>query len=327
MRWFFAAAFAFSVSCVHAPLAVSVSSTPAGEVASMVDVPRPSVAMANQIVGAGRSHREAATALADALLSPQYFGLRYDENALGTASETLASGAGNCLSLAAAYVGLARSVGLRAVFIDASLRVNETEIANHGLVVNRGHITAAVATEIGMLGLDVARQGDVSSYRVMTDTEALAHLYMNRGYAFLGGEVSRNAWVLAKHAFGRAVLIAPNLASAWNNWGLALVHLKEPARAVAAYQQAIKLDPNNVTSRNNLGALYLYLDDVRLALETLELAAHMDSSRAHLQFNLARARERSGDRLGAAVALKRAIQLRGTYPSAERILAEIAPQI
>jgi Flp pilus assembly protein TadD len=60
------------------------------------------------------------------------------------------------------------------------------------------------------------------------------------------------------------------------------------------------------------------------ALEALETAARLDPSGPHIQYNLALARMRRGDREGAVRALQRAIDLRGGYPEAQAELDRLA---
>ena len=80
----------------------------AAEVVVPFEVEAPEVARARDLIrSAGAEHR--VDALVDALRDPEGFGLRYEWATSGTATQTLARGAGNCLSLSSTIVGLARA--------------------------------------------------------------------------------------------------------------------------------------------------------------------------------------------------------------------------
>jgi hypothetical protein len=124
-----------------------------------------------------------AEALKNALFNPRYFGIQYTVAASTPAFETLARQKGNCLAIAAAYVGLARAVGLRAFYLDVSDSVHEVEDEDQ-IITRSGHVTAAVDTETGMSALDFGgRLWPYAQYRTMDDLEATAHFHNNRGYS------------------------------------------------------------------------------------------------------------------------------------------------
>ncbi|HTN53683.1 MAG TPA: tetratricopeptide repeat protein, partial [Anaeromyxobacter sp.] len=55
----------------------------------------------------------------------------------------------------------------------------------------------------------------------------------------------------------------------------------------------------------------------------LEAAARLDPEGAHIQYTLAVARLRKGDRDGAVRALRRALELNQGYPSARELLDQL----
>jgi Flp pilus assembly protein TadD len=91
------------------------------------------------------------------------------------------------------------------------------------------------------------------------------------------------------------------------------------------YLRAIELDASMAAPHANLGALHLQAGDLESALRELAAAGSLDPTGAHIQYNLAVARLRNGDRAGAIEALRRTLSLRGSYPGAQALLDRLAP--
>ncbi len=301
---------------------------PPGEIVVPFEITAEQAARARELVKDAQTESDRVRLLVAAFFDPAGFGLRYAWGVTASAEETFRISEGNCLSLASAFVGLARAVGLSAHYMDASVRVHETRHGGDGITVNAGHVTAVIRSGGTNVALDFARLGPIRWYRVIDDVEALAHFYNNRGFDLVEQARDRGAdaaWAEALHSFGLAVQVAPGFAPAWNNLGIAAAHLGHGEEAMRHYRAAVASDPTLAAPRNNLGALLLRRGDLRAALEELEAAARLDPKGPHIQLNLAMARLGNRDREGAARALQRAIDLRGSYPEAEALLAEVAP--
>jgi tetratricopeptide (TPR) repeat protein len=264
--------------------------------------------------------------LAAAVFDPRALGLRYAAGAPGTAEETLARGGGDCLALASVFIGMARAVGLDASYIDASIRVHETQYLGEEIAVNLGHVTAAVRVGDERIGLDFARAGRIVWYRLIDDAEAVAHFYNNRGYAILDRAEAEGRpadWAAAAHQFQLALQVKPGFARAWNNLGLADAHLGRRERAMDDYREAIAHDGELAAPHANLGSLQLEAGDLGNARAHLEVAARLEPGAAHVQYALALVRLRSGDRPGAVRALERAVSLREGWRSAQLLLDQL----
>ena len=74
---------------------------------------------------------------------------------------------------------------------------------------------------------------------------------------------------------------------------------------------------------NNLGSLYLQTGELPRALSSFETAQTLEPDASHIHYNLAIARLRLGDRLGAIQALRQAIDLRRGYARARLLLDEL----
>jgi tetratricopeptide (TPR) repeat protein len=317
---------AYTPGELRAEVARRAPAIPAAEVVAPFEIDEAHAARAREIVARARTDLGKTRALVAALFDPQVFHLRYSSAVTTDAEETLRSGRGNCLALASAFVGLARAAGLQAFYIDASTRVHETRYQGD-ITVNSGHVTAMVRAEGEQIGLDFGQMGPFRWYRVLDDLEALANYYNNRGFEILEsaeGGPGRADWSRASHEFWLSVQVMPRFARAWNNLGIAAVHLGRAEEAIENYRTAIAADPTLAAARNNLGSLFLEEGRLAEAIASLEAAARLDPDGPHIQYNLALARVRSGDRDGAARALQRALQLRSEYPEAQAMLDRLA---
>ncbi len=284
------------------------------------------VERARQIVQPARSVEERVRLLAEALAEGGSLGVRYAADATTSAEEALRTSVGNCVALASLFIGLARSVGLTAHYIDASTRVHETRYGDDGMTVNAGHITAVVENGADVIGLDFERLGRIRWYRTIDDVEALAHIYNNRGFDLIEDARERSLpvdWAAAARQFLIATQVVPDFARAWNNLGIASAHLGRVQEAIQDYRTAIAKDPKLAAPYNNLGSLYLSTGNAGEALEALTAAAALEPTGPHIQYNLALARLRQGNREGAIEAARRAVELRGRYPDAQTLLERL----
>jgi Flp pilus assembly protein TadD len=301
---------------------------PTSELVVPYELPPAVLARAQRLVAGAAGDSERVERLVKAMFDPEIFGLRFDSTATTSGAEALATRRGNCVALASVFIGLARTVGLDARYIDASSRVHETRYDADGTVVNLGHVTAVVLTGREQLGLDFARSGPLRWNRPLDDLEALAHFYNNRGFDLVELAQERGEpadWSGAARQFRLATAVRPTFARAWNNLGIAAAHLGQPGEAAAHYREAMRLDPDFPAPRANLGSLQLQQGDVPGALAALETAADLEPRGAHIQYLLGVARLRSGDREGAIKALRRTLSLRGGYPGAQALLEQLAP--
>ncbi|HET6438686.1 MAG TPA: tetratricopeptide repeat protein [Anaeromyxobacter sp.] len=296
---------------------------PPGEVVVPFEITAEHVARARELTQGTTDPAEKVRILVDAMFSRRVFGLRYLVGVPGTAEEAFRHGGGDCLALSSVFIGLARSVGLDADYMDASFRVVETEYLGDQTTVKVGHITAFVSTPTGRLGLDFARMGRVDWYEPIDDVEAVAHFHNNLGYLLLegGGEGGTPAdWEAASHQFELATRVKPEFARAWNNLGVARARLGHRPEARTAYRRAMELDPLFSSPRLNLGAMLLDEGEAERALDVLETAARLDPKAPHVQYELGMARLKTGDRDGAVQALEKAVSLHGGWPAAQAVL-------
>jgi len=108
---------------------------------------------------------------------------------------------------------------------------------------------------LARLGLAAAyqRAGQVAEARAWLEPALKRHPDWPEGHVTLAnlhldlGDLDA-AWV----AFGRALEIAPGLASAHNGMGVALARAGDPQTAIVHFEHALRLDPGFVQARRNL---------------------------------------------------------------------------
>lgn len=160
---------------------------PAAEVVVPYEVSAEHARRARGLTAFAPDGSEKVKVLVEAMFSPQGFALHYRQGVPGTAEEALRNGGGDCLALASVFVGLARAAGLEAAYMDASFRMQETEVLSEQTTVKVGHITAFVRLGNDRIGLDFARLGRIYWYQPIEDLEAVAHYHNNLGYVLLAG--------------------------------------------------------------------------------------------------------------------------------------------
>ncbi|HOX44564.1 MAG TPA: tetratricopeptide repeat protein [Myxococcota bacterium] len=272
---------------------------------------------------------------------------RYDRDGTRTAREVMATGQGNCLSYANLFVAMARAVGLEAFFLDAS-QARPERGKSGSLLVEYGHVLVGVrlGPEVQAVEFD-GRTRDHRRLRPLTDAQAIADFYNNRGYERswsqpeLGGLGSEAAIA----DFRLATRIAPDFARAWNNLGVALSRSNRLAEADEAYRRAARREPTFAPPHANLGHSLTRQARLPEAIRAFARAVELDPGHPHYRLFLSRALSRSGrleealaqaeqaaaldpawflPRLEAALLLERLGHLEAAQSAAGKVL-ELAP--
>ncbi len=213
---------------------------------------------------------------------------RYDRDGTLTARQVMASGRGNCLSYANLFVAMARSVGLKAHYLDASAQVDAFGKSG-SVLVQWGHVLVGVQIGPEWIAVDFdGRAGRPHRYRVISDLEAIADFYNNLGSELAwtrrgeGGFASEGSL----HAFSVATRVSPGFARAWNNLGVALARAGRPREAVRAYRRAVRLQPGFAAPYANLGQLHLRSGEQAAAARAWRRAVHLAPTNAHYRYHL-----------------------------------------
>jgi tetratricopeptide (TPR) repeat protein len=243
------------------------------------EVDEAAIARARAIVDAVADGNDRFEALVSSLSDPDGFGLRYQWAISGTAAQTLARGAGNCLALSSTLIGLARGVGMRATYLEVIVQDPQWRMEGD-LTVQADHVAAVIGSGQQRLFVDFSgRLARARRIRAIDDFEALAHFYNNRGYEMLHrAEVQglRVPWEMVARDFELATRIHPAHARAWNNLGVARARLGDDAGARRAYEKALALEKDIQSAHLNLVALFLRAGDLQRAAWHLDRARHLD---------------------------------------------------
>jgi len=92
-----------------------------------------------------------------------------------------------------------------------------------------------------------------------------------------------------------AIQLAPALAAAHYNRGLALQQLGRLDEAVGSYAESVRLEPGNAAAHNNLGVTYYRLDRTPEAVAAYRRALELDPAFYAVRRNLAVAHEKARD--------------------------------
>lgn len=233
--------------------------------------------LARDVTRGAPSDDEKVRAIVDSITSLAGFSISYDWLSNKTAKEVFREGKGNCLAYTNLFVGMARAVGLEAVYADVKFTERVTREAE--IIVKSTHITAVVTLGGGPTLIDFTKTPErkYTAYKAIDDLEAIANFYNNQG--FLYGYFTESESVgfdpLEKEMemYRLALEILPNFVKARNNLGVALRRRGRIDEAIEQYKLAIQEDPKYVEAHSNLGTAYLRQGRTEEALEEYRLAA------------------------------------------------------
>jgi Flp pilus assembly protein TadD len=210
-------------------------------------------AFIHQRVAPGLRPAQRLSALIDAVFAeaPEGLGIEYGHLETRTAADTFAHRSGNCISFTNLLVAMARELGLAAYYAEVD-QVLARDMRGEVLINNK-HMIVELEIENAVVHVDlVPDAGEYHAVRRISDRRAAAHYFNNLGVERLveeGGEASLPR-------FHRALELAPDLAAAWVNLGVALRRLERFPQAETAYRQAIDIDPSELAALSNLAFLY-----------------------------------------------------------------------
>jgi len=205
--------------------------------------------------------------LLESLRKSEELAFEYQAGYTGTAEEAFTSGKYNCLSFSMLFVGLARALGLPAYFLH--VKQAEAYEKQGDLVILARHITAGYGfvKDRAILEFDVGAEINYLLAEPLTDLEALALYYSNRGTEFLrAGEGQK-----ARQMLEIAIRLGPKIVQSWVNLGVVHRRLGQIQEAEEAYLKALEVEPGNMTAYENLATLLRLKGERDAAGQMLEL--------------------------------------------------------
>ncbi|MEH8019470.1 tetratricopeptide repeat protein [Rheinheimera muenzenbergensis] len=210
--------------------------------------------------------------------------LIYDNSATKTASETLAIGKANCLSLSILAYSMANEVGLKTVFQDVAIPEYWTSEQNTTWL--NGHVNLRIVQNtlpenhsgVILFGRDIVVDFDPTILKQRFSTTQLnkqrvtAMFYNNKAAEQLNSSEDAQAY----QYYLAAIDIDPTFAVTWANLGVLYRKYGLDQYAEQAYQHSLKLDPTSLNTMSNLAYLYHRSDRQH---EAEQLMQHVNQAR------------------------------------------------
>jgi Flp pilus assembly protein TadD len=246
--------------------------------------------LAEDITRGITSDREKVRLIVEAIIGLTKFSISYDSLSNKTATEVFREGRGNCLAYSNLFVGMARHVGLEAVYIDVVSIERQTREAE--VIVNTGHVTAGINQGADIMVIDFTRtpEREYIGFKVIDDLEAIANYYNNQGflYGFFTETAGLDFDPLEKEMemYRLSLEVLPTFQRARNNLGVGLRRRGHVDQAIEQYKIAIAEDPGFADAHANLGAAYFSVGRFDDALAELRIAADESGSNGYFHHHL-----------------------------------------
>jgi Flp pilus assembly protein TadD len=246
--------------------------------------------LADDITEGLTSDREKVRVIVEAIIGLTQFSISYDSLSNKTATEVFREGRGNCLAYSNLFVGMARHVGLDAVYIDVVSIERQTKEAE--IIVNNGHVTAGLnqGSDIMVIDFTKSPEREYVGFKVIDDLEAIANYYNNQGflYGFFTetGDLDFDPLEREMEMYRLSLEVMPTFQRARNNLGVGLRRRGKVQEAIEQYQLAIEQDPSFSDAHANLGAAYYSLGRIDDALASLQVAADQSGSNGYFHHHL-----------------------------------------
>ena len=282
--------------------------------------------LAEDITDGLTSDSEKVRVIVEAIIGLTQFSISYDSLSNKTATEVFREGRGNCLAYSNLFVGMARHVGIPAVYVDVESIERQTREAE--IIVNNGHVTAGINQGADVLVIDFTRtpERQYLGYRVIDDLEAIANYYNNQGflYGFFTetGGLDFDPAEKEMEMYELSLEVLPTFQRARNNLGVGLRRRGKVEEAIEQYKIAIANDPNFADAHANLGAAYYSQGRIEEALEELRIAADRSGSNGYFHHSLGVVLYQLGRYDDAADAFRRALSKERNMASARYYLGE-----
>jgi Flp pilus assembly protein TadD len=276
-----------------------------------------------------RTDSERARAIVNAIISRTGMSISYDWLSNKTAQQVFYEGRGNCLAYTNLFIGMAREVGVDAVYVDVTTIERISKEAE--VIVNNGHITAGVRHGPDLVMIDFTRtpEREYMGAKVIDDFEAIANYYNNQGFLYgyyaetasdLGGSFDADQAELEMYQM--ALEVRPDFGRARNNLGVALRRRGRVDDAIEQYKIALQEDPNFAEARSNLGAAYYSMGRTEDAIQEFELAARVGGSNAYYYHHLGVIQFQRGNYEEALRQFKKAVSRDGGLADARFYIGE-----
>ena len=282
--------------------------------------------LADDITDGLTSDREKVRVIVEAIIGLTQFSISYDSLSNKTATEVFREGRGNCLAYSNLFVGMARHVGLDAVYIDVVSIERQTKEAE--IIVNNGHVTAGLnqGSDIMVIDFTKSPEREYVGFKVIDDLEAIANYYNNQGFLYgyftETGDLDFDPLEREMEMYRLSLEVMPTFQRARNNLGVGLRRRGKVDEAIEQYKMAIEQDPSFSDAHANLGAAYYSLGRIDDALASLQIAADQSGDNGYFHHHLGVVQYRLGLYDDAIREFRRALSKEPTMAQARYFLGE-----
>ncbi|WP_193165069.1 tetratricopeptide repeat protein [Microbulbifer hainanensis] len=233
------------------------------------------------------------------------FHVDYDSESTLTASETYAERRGNCMAFTLMMVAMARELGADAYFNQVDVPPVWGQDEPQSFVIYR-HINMVSESSRGrrVVDFNLAAYDPVYDQIKLTDTEALAQYYSNRGVELMRHDRSEEAFLYLR----KALQLRPGGSDLWSNLGSLYSRLGYRDEAEQSYRQALALNSGHLVAISNLERLYRSSGRIVLADEYAERARYHRERNPYYLYYQARTAYEHGDYPLAKKQLKHALR-------------------
>lgn len=277
-----------------------------------------------------RTDSDKTRAIVNAIISRTGMSISYDWLSNKTAQQVFYEGKGNCLAYTNLFIGMAREVGIDAVYVD--VQTIETISKEAEVIVNNGHITAGVryGSDLRMIDFTRTPEREYFGAKQIDDFEAIANYYNNQGFLYgyfaeTAGDLGDNfdPQVAELEMYEMALDVSPNFHRARNNLGVAYKRRGRVDDAIEQYKLALVADPKFADAYSNLGAAYYFLGRVDDAVEQFERAAKSSGSNAYYYHHMGVIQFQQQEYRDALKHFKKAVSRDGSLADARYYIGEV----
>lgn len=233
--------------------------------------------------------------------------IHYERSFTATAAEVMRKRKANCLGFVNLFVALAREMGLDAFFV----AVDDRPIYDRegDLVLISDHVSAGFGggSDLRLLDFQEGENPEYKNVRAVSDLEALAKYYSNRGAELVREDKAKEG----KLWLETAVKIAPLLPASWVNLGVARRRTGDLPGAEVAYRTALEADPRTLSAYQNLAALLKLRGQEEEAIRLLAATEKAGNKNPYSYLSLGDWNRESGRLVEARRCYKRALLLDG----------------
>jgi Flp pilus assembly protein TadD len=200
--------------------------------------------------------------LIEAVMDKSLLCWEFDGQKTYSAAKSFYHKQGNCLSYAIMMIVLGRELGLELYFNEVDIPpIWDMQTEHTFVLVRHVNVLAKVGLKRMILDLELEEYDMSHRQRRITDIDAKAHYYNNRGMDYLNANNMENAFLYLR----KALTLQPKKAFLWGNLGVLYLRYGHYQEAKTAFLHSLDLDPSDVTAISNLQRLYVKLGNNELA--------------------------------------------------------------